>query len=132
MSTEKNQNDFLDEELDEEMDDCAIMLTDEDGNEQKFFFIDSVDYKDEQYAVLATEEEPDSVVILKYTEEGENEVFSSVEDEETLKAVFDLFVEAMGDGCGCGCGCDCDCEDGECDCDCEDDDCDCGCCHHHE
>jgi len=118
MSEEK-KNEMLDEEIEELEEDFVIELTDEDGKTEKFTILDSVTYKDEDYAVLATEEEPDSVVILKYVEEGEEGSFVTVDDEETLQAVFDLFVESLED---CGCGCDCgdhDCHDCGCGCDCE-------------
>ncbi len=125
MSEEKKNNEMLEEELEE---DFVVELTDEEGKTEKFTILDSITYKDEEFAVLATEAEPDSVVILKYIEEGEEGTFVTVDDDETLQAVFDIFVESLGDGCCCGCedGCDCGCDcDG--DCDCEDDGCDCGC-----
>ena len=50
-------------------------------------------------------------------EEGEEGTFVSVENEELLHTVFDMFVEGFEDGCDCdcddddcgSCGCGCDC-----------------------
>lgn len=132
---DEKKNGLSDEELNEECDCCGedfiVELTDEDGKTEKFAILDTIEYNEKEYAVLATEEDPDSVVILEYIENEEDGTFVTVDDEETLHAVFDIFVEGLGDCC-CGDDCDCDC-DGDCDCDCHDDDsnggCGCGCCH---
>ena len=111
--------DDTDMEFDEE--DFVVELTDEEGKTQKFSILDTIEHEGKEYAVLATEEEPDSVVILEYIENGDEGSFITVDDDETLHAVFDIFVSTLED-CECGCGCDCDC-----DCDCDDDDCNCDC-----
>ncbi len=132
---EEKKNGICEEELDDlaeldsldyEDEDFIVELTDEDGKTQKFSILDTIEYNEKEYAVLATEEEPDSVVILEYIEADEEGTFITVEDEETLHAVFDIFVSSLE--CCCGDDCDCDCEDDDCDCH---DGCghDCGCCH---
>lgn len=97
-----------------EDDACYIELTDEDGNTAEYAIIDVVEYNERSFAVLATEEDPENVVILEFIEgEGEEGTFVTVDDEELLKNVFDLFVESFEGGCdeddcgSCGCGCDC-------------------------
>lgn len=98
MDKEKNNKD---EELD---DDNTIILNDEDGKETKFEFLDLIEYDGEQYVVLLPEEEtekseddePGEVVILKLEdseEDSDTESYVSVEDEEVLNKVFDIFKE---------------------------------------
>ena len=96
------ENDF--EGLDEELDNI-IVLNDEDGNEVKFEFLDLIELDDEEYVVLLPiteegEEEEGEVVILKVEdteEESEEESYISVEDEEILNKVFDIFKEKFKD-----------------------------------
>ena len=88
----------------EELDNIVI-LNDEDGNEVKFEFLDLVELDDEEYVVLlpvtAEGEEEGEVVILKVEdnddEESEEESYVSVEDEETLNKVFEIFKEKFKD-----------------------------------
>ena len=55
-----------------------IILVDENGEEQEFELLDTVEYEGERYVVLIQDEE-DSVVILK-VESEEDEELSLVED----------------------------------------------------
>lgn len=89
----------------EELDNIVI-LNDEDGNEVKFEFLDLVELDDEEYVVLLPvtiegEEEEGEVVILKIedndNEDAEEESYVSVEDEEILKKVFEIFKEKFKD-----------------------------------
>ena len=95
MSEDLNTPD-MGEELD-------IALTDEEGNEVKFEFLDLVELDGEEYVVLLPtedEEENDEVVILKVEDtEGEEDMESyvSVDDEETLNKVFEMFKEKFKD-----------------------------------
>lgn len=91
----------------EEEFDNIITLNDENGNEVKFEFLDLVDYDNEQYVVLLPmaqegegEEEEGEVVILKVEdtdEDTDEESYVSVDDEETLMAVFNIFKERFKD-----------------------------------
>ena len=84
----------------EELDNIVI-LNDEDGNEVKFEFLDLVELDDEEYVVLLPvieegEEDEGEVVILKVEdteEETDEESYVSVDDEETLNKVFEIFKE---------------------------------------
>lgn len=95
-----NENFEGEEELDN-----IITLNDENGNEVKFEFLDLVEYDNEQYVVLLPvleegEEDDGEVVILKVEDtEGENEEESyvSVEDEDTLMNVFNIFKDKFKD-----------------------------------
>lgn len=89
---------------DEELDNIVI-LNDEDGNEVKFEFLDLVDYEDEQYVVLLPmiedeEEDDGEVVILKVEDtddDSDEESYVSVEDEDVLMKVFEIFKEKFKD-----------------------------------
>ena len=94
--------------MDENMEelDNLIVLNNENGEEVKFEFLDLVDLDDEQYVVLlpfaedGEEEEDGEVVILKLedTDEDSNEEsYVSVDDEEVLMKVFNIFKEKFKD-----------------------------------
>lgn len=78
-----------------------IVLNDENGNEVKFEFLDLIEYESEDYVVLLPvledgDEDDGEVVILKVDDSEENseeESYVSVDDEETLTAVFEIFKE---------------------------------------
>lgn len=79
--------------------DNIVVLTDEEGNEVGFEFIDLIQYQGEEFVVLLPcEDEDDEVVILK-VEDGdtEEENYVSVDDEDTLMAVFEIFKEKFKD-----------------------------------
>ena len=84
--------------MDEELDNI-IVLNDEDGNEVNFEFLDLVELEGEEYVVLLptdeSEDEPGEVVILQVedTDSEEEESYVSVENEETLNKVFEMFKE---------------------------------------
>lgn len=90
-------------ELDEELNNI-IVLNDENGDEVQFEFLDLVEYDNEEYVILlpvAAEGDEDlgEVVILKVeeTENEEEESYVSVDDEETLNQVFEIFKEKFKD-----------------------------------
>ena len=94
----------MDEELDENQSNI-IILNDENGNEVQFEFLDLIEYEEEQYVVLLPvleegEEDDGEVVILKLDdsdEESDEESYVSVDDENTLQAVFNIFKEKFKD-----------------------------------
>ena len=73
-------------------------LTDEDGNEIKFEFLDFVVLENENYVILyPIENNNDEVVILRVQEtEGEQDEYLSV-DEKTLQTVYAIFKEKFKD-----------------------------------
>ena len=85
--------------------DNIVILNDEDGNEVKFEFLDLVELDDEEYVILLPViddgvEEEGEVVILKVEdtdEDSEEESYVSVEDEEILSKVFEIFKERFKD-----------------------------------
>lgn len=93
-------NNMPEEELDN-----IIILNDETGAEVKFEFLDLVELDGEEYVVLLpadeaeNEEEAGEVVILKVeaSESDEEESYVSVDDEEVLNQVFEMFKEKFKD-----------------------------------
>ena len=94
-------NEYLDgEELDN-----IIELNDEEGNKVSFEFLDIIELDGEEYVVLLPvteegEEDEGEVVILKLEEsedDSDEESYVSVDDEETLEKVFEMFKEKFKD-----------------------------------
>ncbi len=85
------------EEIMQEMDNEGTLITleDEEGNEVEFEFLDVVEYEGEEYIVLIeNDEEADEVVILKINPiDEETEEYTSIEDEELLEKLFEIFKE---------------------------------------
>ena len=83
--------------------DNIIILNDENGNEVKFEFLDLMEYEWEEYIILLPTEESednDEVVILKVEDvedDPDMETYVSVDDEDTLNAVFEMFKEKFKD-----------------------------------
>ena len=75
--------------------DNIVVLTDEEGKDMEFEWLDTIEMEDSQYIVLlpTEDEETEEVVILKMEVEDETENFVSVEDEDELNNVYDLFKE---------------------------------------
>ena len=92
------ENEALDDELDN-----IIVLNDENGDEVPFEFLDLIDLNGEQYVILLPIEEESEdngeVVILKVedTDSEDEESYVSVDDEEVLNTVFDMFKEKFKD-----------------------------------
>jgi uncharacterized protein YrzB (UPF0473 family) len=97
MSEEFN-NDVENEEIDN-----IIVLNDENGEEVPFEFLDLIELDGEEYVVLLPVEEDDTdadeVVILRLedTESEDEESYVSVDDEEVLNKVFEMFKEKFKD-----------------------------------
>ncbi len=70
-----------------------ITLTDDEGNEVEFEFLDVVEYDGDEYIVLIeNDEDADEVVILRINAlDEETEEYVSVDDEDVLQTVFDMF-----------------------------------------
>lgn len=77
----------------------VIVLTDEGRNEVRFEFLDLIPYRGKEHVVLLpTSDDADEVVILQLEEtDDETESYTSVENEFTLQAVFEIFKERAKD-----------------------------------
>ena len=84
-------------EMEEEV--SILTLTDENGNDVNFEYLDCIDYQGKEYLVLMPEdEEADELIILEVEpvdEELEN--YLSVSDEAVLDAVYAIFKEKYKD-----------------------------------
>lgn len=77
-----------------------ITIVDEDGTEYELEVLSTLEYNGETYMAVipATEEsEPEQleVSILKSTEEDGEPMLTAIEDEEELKAVYDLIMDEL-------------------------------------
>ena len=85
--------------LNEEEETSIIMLTDENGNDVEFEYLDCIEYEGKEYLVLIpNEEDAEEVVILQIEPvDEETENYISVENEATLNAVFAIFKDRFKD-----------------------------------
>ena len=96
-------NNEIPENIEGEEVDNIVILNDEEGNEVQFEFLDLIEYNEEEYVILLPvedeiSEEPGEVVILKVESTSEDEEsYVSVEDEEVLNNVFEIFKEKFKD-----------------------------------
>ena len=85
--------------LEEEELENILTLTDENGVEAEFEYLDSIDYEGKEYIVLIpADDEATEIVILEVQpvdEEMENYV--AVEDEAILDAVYAIFKDRFKD-----------------------------------
>lgn len=101
MQEEGNNPELENEEILDD-DSNIVTLTDEDGNEINFEFVDFIEYENENYVILLPAEEveegdSDEVVILKEDKESEEESYISVDNEEVLNKVFEIFKDKFKD-----------------------------------
>ena len=87
------------EEMIQEEEVNILTLTDENGVETEFEYMDCIDYEGKEYLVLIpVEDESGEVVILEIEPvDEENENYLSVDDEAVLNAVFGIFKEKYQD-----------------------------------
>ena len=87
------------EELLQEEESSIITMTDENGEEVEFEYLDSVEYEGKEYLMLIpAEEDANEIVILEVEpvdEELEN--YLAVESEEVLNAVYAIFKDRYKD-----------------------------------
>lgn len=77
--------------------DNIITLTDPEGNEIPFEYLDLIEYQGEEYMVLlpVEDEEEDEVLILRIEagNDPEEENYVSVDDEDLLMTIFGIFKD---------------------------------------
>lgn len=88
------ENEILNEE---EMN--VLTLTDEDGVETEFEYLDVIEYQGTEYLFLLPldEEEPEVVILQIEPVDEENENYLAVEDESVLDSVYAVFKERYKD-----------------------------------
>ena len=77
----------------------TLTLTDENGQDIDFEYLDCLEYQGKEYLILMpAEEESAEIVILEIQPvDEENENYLAVEDEEVLDAVYEIFKEKFKD-----------------------------------
>lgn len=92
-----NNEDFPEENVEEEAN--IIVLTDDEGNDVEFEYLDTVEFEGSEYIVLIENtEDADEAVILKIESlDDENETYVGVEDEDVLNSVFKIFKDRYKD-----------------------------------
>ena len=85
--------------LPEEEEVSILTLTDENGNDVDFEYLDSIDYQGKEYLVLMPAEEDSTEVVILEVEpvDEETENYLSVGDEAVLNAVYEIFKERYKD-----------------------------------
>lgn len=76
-----------------------ITLTDENGADVEFEYLDCIEYEGKEYlCLLPAEEDSNEIVILEVEPvDEETENYISVDDEATLNAVYDIFKDRFKD-----------------------------------
>lgn len=75
-----------------------IKLSDENGNDISFEFLDFINYLGNDYVVLLPiDDDADEVVILQVEQTGDEESYTSVDDESTVNVIFSMFKERNKD-----------------------------------
>ena len=87
------------EELLQEEETSILTLTDDNGVETDFEYLDCIVYNETEYLVLIpAEEDANEIVILEVQPvDEENENYVAVENEDILDAVYDIFKERFKD-----------------------------------
>ena len=89
----ENENIIPEEEV------SILTLTDENGNDIEFEYLDCLEYQGKEYLVLMPFDEAETEIVILEIEpvDEENENYLSVEDEQILEAVYGIFKEKYKD-----------------------------------
>lgn len=80
-----------------EQEESILTLTDENGDELRFEYLDCIEMDGTEYLVLMPEESNEIVILEIQPVDEENENYVAVESEETLDAVYAIFKERYKD-----------------------------------
>ena len=82
-----------------EEEESILTLTDENGEDMNFEYLDCIEYQGTEYLVLMpADDESNEIVILAIEPvDEENENYLAVEDEAVLDAVYAIFKERYKD-----------------------------------
>lgn len=83
--------------LPEEEETSILTLTDENGQDVDFEYLDCIEYHGTEYLVLMPEGEDEIVIMEVEPVDEENENYLAVEDEAVLDAVYAIFKEKFKD-----------------------------------
>ena len=80
------------QEMNTEELDNIIVLTDDEGNDVEFEWLDTLEMNGNTYVVVVpSDEDADEVVILKMEVEDDEETFVGLDDEKEIDEVFEEF-----------------------------------------
>ena len=87
------------EELLQDEEASLITLTDDNGVETTFEYLDCIEYQGKEYLVMIPAEEDASEIVILEIEpvDEENENYLAVEDEAILDAVYNIFKDRYQD-----------------------------------
>ncbi len=90
---ENNQEVLNEEEV------SIITLTDENGNDTQFEYLDVIEYEGKEYLILMPADEGSAEIVILEIEpvDEETENYLAVEDEAVLDAVYGIFKERYKD-----------------------------------
>ena len=91
---------ILNNEPEQEQEETEILtLTDENGNDVDFEYLDCLEYQDKEYLVLMPTDEAETQIVILEAEpvDDENENYLAVEDEAVLDAVYGMFKDKYKD-----------------------------------
>ena len=85
--------------LQEEEQSNILTLTDENGQDVDFEYLDCIEYEGKEYLVLMPADEAATEIVILEVEpvDAENENYLSVNDEAVLDAVYGIFKERYKD-----------------------------------
>ena len=89
----ENENLIPEEEV------SILTLTDENGADIDFEYLDCIEYQGKEYLILMPAEEEDTHIVILEIEpvDEENENYLSIDDEDLLNTVYGLFKEKYKD-----------------------------------
>ena len=85
------------EELMQEEETSTLLLTDENGVDTEFEYLDCIKYEGDEYLVLLPMDSDEIVILRIEPVDEENENYLAVESEETLNAVYEIFKDRYQD-----------------------------------
>lgn len=85
------------EEILQEEESSILTLTDENGQDSNFEYLDCIEYGGIEYLVLMPEDSNEIVILAVEPVDEENENYLAVEDQEILDAVYGMFKERYKD-----------------------------------
>ena len=76
-----------------------LSLTDENGAEVEFEYLDCIEFQGKEYLVLIPCESEEAEIVILEVEpvDEETENYLSVQDEDILNAVYEIFKDKYGD-----------------------------------
>jgi len=74
-----------------------LTLTDENGDELNFEYLDCIEYEGKEYLILMPEDSNEIVILEVQPIDEENENYVAVESEDTLDAVYNIFKDRYKD-----------------------------------